>query len=86
MVAASPGYGEYKNGGKIGWIGWIGKVAPKMAQDRDKTDNENHDRFQRIEDLLRGVSGLVEKISLGEPTGQSSSTGHFRPHDRQIGG
>ena len=83
MVAASPGMVNTRMEARLDGLE---KLLQEMAQDRDKTDNENHDRFQRIEDLLRGVSGLVEKISLGEPTGQSSSTGHFRPHDRQIGG
>jgi len=83
VVAASPGMVNTRMEARLDGLE---KLLQEMAQDRDKTDNENHDRFQRIEDLLRGVSGLVEKISLGEPTGQSSSTGHFRPHDRQIGG
>jgi len=48
----------------------VERMIQEMAQDRDRQENEAHQRFQRLEDMIRGLIVVVEKISS---TGKSDS-------------
>jgi len=48
----------------------VERMVQEMAQDRDRQENEAHQRFQRLEDMIRGLTVVVEKISS---TGKSDS-------------
>lgn len=50
----------------------------KMIQEMvgDSAENEHHDCFQRLEDLLCSLTIVVEKLFCGEKNGGESSTGN----------
>jgi len=41
----------------------VERMVQEMAQDQDRQENEAHQRFQRLEDMIRGLTVVVEKIS-----------------------
>jgi len=40
----------------------VERMVQEMVQDRDRHENETHQRFQRLEDMIRGLTVVVEKI------------------------
>jgi len=74
-VERNVGLDKYKNGIKIGGVG---KDDARNVQDHDRTENESHYRFQRLEDLIKGLTVVVEKLSRGEKTLDEASIGNGR--------
>jgi len=44
----------------------LDKMIQEMVRDCDIIENETQDCLQRVEDVLRGLTTLVEKLSCGE--------------------
>ncbi|WVY96197.1 hypothetical protein V8G54_028348 [Vigna mungo] len=47
-----------------------------LIQDRDKQENQSHERFQRLEDMIRGLTVVVETLSCSATKGETASVMH----------
>lgn len=48
------------------------KRVQDLVQDHDKSENEKHERFQRLEDMIRGLN-MIEMLSGIEKRGENVS-------------
>ncbi|XP_022632756.1 uncharacterized protein LOC111240932 [Vigna radiata var. radiata] len=51
----------------------VDKTLQDLIQDRDKQENQSHERFQRLEDMIRGLATMVETLSCSATKGETAS-------------
>ncbi|WVZ14456.1 hypothetical protein V8G54_012022 [Vigna mungo] len=51
----------------------VDKMLQKLIQDKDRQENQSHERFQRLEDMIRDLTAVVESMSCSATKGETAS-------------
>jgi len=54
-------------------IDGLERMIQDLVQDQGKNENEQHERFQRLEDMIKGLTVVVEKLSVKDKTCDDNS-------------
>jgi len=62
-------------------IDGLERMIQDLVQDQGNNENEQHERFQRLEDMIKGLTVVVEKLSVKDKT----SDNNFVVNEGKIG-
>ncbi|XP_022637052.1 uncharacterized protein LOC111241703 [Vigna radiata var. radiata] len=51
----------------------VDKMLQELIQDKERQENQPHERFQRLEDMIRGLTAVVESMSCSATKGETAS-------------
>ncbi|XP_014522130.1 uncharacterized protein LOC106778660 [Vigna radiata var. radiata] len=51
----------------------VDKMLQELIQDKDRQENQFHERFQRLEDMIKGLTAVVESLSCSATKGKTAS-------------